>query len=851
MRLHPPGAAPRLRRSLLTVAAASVLSLVVPIGAQAADNIAAGGLTVPGSALTVGVSGASGQAGKLEARFSAVGAPLFWGTDTSNMNDGTASVFALNTPSGLYSAQAYGQDNSPFTQTSAPVRSGTGTVGDPYVVVSQFDATASIHITQTVTHVSGTTQFKATWAITNGSGSPTAMQAFEGADMYVNGNDNGDGTISGASPNRVIGSVASDGTQGQLVEQAASPFTHYYSGMNSQFYDSTGDSTFGSLSDTIDPTNQDSGMASEWDFVVGGGQTKTVSVVWNFTHPAAPQAPQITGGAPAANATTTATTASPAFGPAPGDGNFAISFQCALDGGSFTACVSPKALTGLAEGSHTFSVRALNSAGDPGPQTDRTWTVDTTLPGAPTLDGAPTGTVKTDAASITLSGENGATFRCSVDGGSYVGCSSPLVLTGLADGQHTVSVKQVDKAGNVGTLVDTATWTVDTLAPATPGLTGAPTGTVDTDHASIELSGEDGATFRCAVDGGAYEACTNPLELTNLSEGEHDVQVKQVDAAGNESTNFATASWTVDTVLPGTPTLTGAPTGTVAVDHASIELSGEGGASFRCAVDGGAFEACTSPLELTGLADGEHVVKVKQVDAAGNESAESGKAAWTVDTTVPAAPPVAQPQDTTATVADVSFTTPAGSTAECSLDDDPFQACVSPVAVSGLSVGTHKLKVRMINAAGTVGAPQIVTWEVQAPVVPTPAADTPAATPATPAAKPTATPAAPTAAPAQNTIAPAPVCVSRRVVTVHWKLPKGAKARGFTVLVGGKVVKRLPGSSRAVAVNLAGRTAGPVKVEIRTAGRGPALSTTRVYRTCVRKSASTAGQPTMVLKRTR
>jgi hypothetical protein len=336
--------------------------------------------------------------------------------------------------------------------------------------------------------------------------------------------------------------------------------------------------------------------------------------------------------------------------------------------------------------------------------------------------------------------------------------------------------------------------------------------------------------------------------LTGLADGHHTVSVTQTDRANNTSTEVGTAAWTVDTARPDVPTLTGAPTGTVAVDHASIELTGENGATFVCALDGGAFEACTSLLRLTGLADGHHVVEVKQVDAAGNESGESAKASWTVDTSVPPAPPVTQPEDTTATVADVSFTTPAGSTAECSLDGDPYQACVSPVAVSGLAVGTHKLQVRMINAAGTVGTPQTVVWEVKAPVVETPApkSETPAGQ-ATPAAKP----AAPAAAPAQNTIAPAAACVSRRVVTVHWKLPSGAKAKGFTVLVAGKVYQRLPGTSRVVKVDLSGRAAGPVKVQIKTTGRAPALSTTRVYRTCVRRSASTAGQPTMVLKRTR
>ncbi len=50
-------------------------------------------------------------------------------------------------------------------------------------------------------------------------------------------------------------------------------------------------------------------------------------------------------------------------------------FQCSLDAAAYTACASPKAYSGLAKGSHTFKVRAVDTSGnvDPTPAT-RTWT---------------------------------------------------------------------------------------------------------------------------------------------------------------------------------------------------------------------------------------------------------------------------------------------------------------------------------------------------------------------------------------------------------------------------------------------------------------------------------------------
>lgn len=58
-----------------------------------------------------------------------------------------------------------------------------------------------------------------------------------------------------------------------------------------------------------------------------------------------------------------------------------LSFECQLDGGGFAACASPKTYAGLNPGSHTFEVRAKDSAGnvDPTPAT-HAWTINAAGP---------------------------------------------------------------------------------------------------------------------------------------------------------------------------------------------------------------------------------------------------------------------------------------------------------------------------------------------------------------------------------------------------------------------------------------------------------------------------------------
>jgi hypothetical protein len=125
-------------------------------------------------------------------------------------------------------------------------------------------------------------------------------------------------------------------------------------------------------------------------------------------------------------------------------------FECALDRRAFRRCVSPVRYERLAEGAHTFRVRARDAAGNLQlTATTWTWTVDTRRPGTTVVSARVDRGAPGRAEFAFESNERGAGFQCSLDGAAWFGCASPAVFDGLAAGPRSFRVRAVDRAGNV------------------------------------------------------------------------------------------------------------------------------------------------------------------------------------------------------------------------------------------------------------------------------------------------------------------------------------------------------------------------------------------------------------------
>ena len=399
----------------------------------------------------------------------------------------------------------------------------------------------------------------------------------------------------------------------------------------------------------------------------------------------------------------------------------AATTRCRLDGAAYAPCTSPVEATDLDEGSHTLRIEAVDEAGNVSAEAVRSWTVDTVAP-VVTLDETPPAFSSSPSGTVTFSSDDeAAAFACRLDDGDWAACASPVTSSGLADGEHTVAVRATDAPGNVS-AVRTATWTVDTAAPS--AVVGTrPAALTRATTASLALSSDDAhATFACRVDGGDWAACTTPLALADLADGPHLAELRTTDRAGNVSA-IASAAWTVDTVAP-VVTIDEGPQGTVASNEARIAFSSDDAtATAECRVDGGDWIACTSPLALTDLADGDHAVAIRATDAAGNVSAAATHA-WRVERITPVAAFLTGPTGTVAARA-ATFTFESGQAAatfQCRLDSnaaEDWQACASPRTYAALADGTHTLQLRAVGPVSGPGEVVSRQWKVDgtAPVV--------------------------------------------------------------------------------------------------------------------------------------
>ncbi len=380
-------------------------------------------------------------------------------------------------------------------------------------------------------------------------------------------------------------------------------------------------------------------------------------------------------------------------------------FECRVDDGAYSRCTSPRTLSALSEGSHTFRVRATDdSAQVDATPASRTFTVDTTPnttinsgPTGPTADATPTfGFTST---------EPGSTFACAVDDGAYAACTSPHTTATLLDGPHTFRVRATDSDGTPHTDQTPAerSFSVDTVPPDTV-IDTAPSGVIDDATPTITFHGVEATSYRCRVDTFSQVGCTSPWTTPTLSDGSHTVTVTAIDGVGNPDPSPATATFTVDTAPPDT-TIDAGPTTWSRDATPTFEFSATEAATFECAVDDdAAFAPCDSPHTIPEvLSEGEHTFFVRAIDVFDHVDPTPATRTFTVDTVAPNTAIISGPSGTISRrTVRFSFDS-LGEAADrfaCRLDARDWKPCTSPKEYADLARGDHVFRVRAYDAAG-------------------------------------------------------------------------------------------------------------------------------------------------------
>lgn len=287
----------------------------------------------------------------------------------------------------------------------------------------------------------------------------------------------------------------------------------------------------------------------------------------------------------------------------------------------------------------------------------------------------------------------------------------------LLDGSHTVRVTDTDLAGNVKTSSLTFKLDTSTAAP-TVALTND-TGSSHTDgitsNGALTVTGvEDQAILSYSVDGGAFAPTVSAHEGVNV------VIVKATDTAGNS--NSTSITYTLDTTNPDAlgialhsdTTNQGSPgfsSDGITNDNLVNVTNLEAGATWQYSVDGADWIEGGDIHGFTLEPGSYSSVRVKQTDAAGNESAITDLGAVTIDTTAPATPIIgAKPAITNNGAISVSGVVEDGALWQYSLDNGANWADGSGPSVTLSGDGDKNVLVRQLDKAGNISGSDSVNF---------------------------------------------------------------------------------------------------------------------------------------------
>jgi hypothetical protein len=331
-----------------------------------------------------------------------------------------------------------------------------------------------------------------------------------------------------------------------------------------------------------------------------------------------------------------------------GNGTFRYKFNSSdlSSGATITTDTTLTPGSDLAEQAHTLYLQERDAAGNWSTTVSFAIVVDITAPNAPVVSGVtPTNILRPTWTWVSGGGGGNGKYRYSLDTAfsNIIEIGRPVRIlwttatqyqptTDLKAGSHTLYVQEQDAAGNISAS-GSKVIVIDNTAGNAPVVT-ATTPTNNTTPTWSWTSGGGKGYYMYRLDDSyiegspTYSTTTSFKPSTALTEGLHILYVKEQDAAGNWS-SAGYFGITIDITKPSLPVFTSGST-TIPAYVKSITwqwTAGSGSNGYcRYKLDNGSWSAEAIVTSYTAsVGDGQHILYVKNRDAAGNWSDSTSK----------------------------------------------------------------------------------------------------------------------------------------------------------------------------------------------------------------------------------
>lgn len=309
-----------------------------------------------------------------------------------------------------------------------------------------------------------------------------------------------------------------------------------------------------------------------------------------------------------------------------------------------------------------------------------------------------------------------------IDSLDFQPCTSLVSKSIPQENSYVFSVRAKDRAGNISETAKHS-WLVDWTPPVVT-LNETPPVVTGSDKAKFTLSATD--NLAGVKDIVCFQPVTNQevscingaFEISSLTDGNYTTRMKAIDKAGNSS-NWKEYKWRVDLTAPSI-TLVSTPNPFDNRLSAKFEFEGKDGndpvTAFKCRIDSGAFQACSSGSNFP-VSAGSRKFEVVAVDGVGNISVPAAYS-WLVDNQVPTVTWVSTPgqysnDQNPRLVLTASDTGGSGiDKVICTLNGAPIDCSNNTIAPPNLAENKYQVSVIAKDKAGNSSGPLAHLWNV-------------------------------------------------------------------------------------------------------------------------------------------